>query len=132
MKEPGKIAIGTLALLVLILLGSRGLHSSKHGNVGILNIDEGRNVAKSGMDYLVRLRQEGKLPGVTTNQHGNAIVSGRLPYYPFALTMRFNAEGTAVTNNYRIVQLKKDSSWILKRAWQTDTNGQIVQEWAVP
>ena len=120
-----------MVILVLAGCGLRTFFSTNHENVGIQNVDEGNVVAKSGMDFLLHLRQEGRLPGITINEHGNARISGRLPQYPFLLTMRFNAEGTAVTNNYRIAQIKKDSPWELERAWQTDTNGQIVQEWPV-
>ena len=79
---------------------------------------------------MFQLRQEGRLPGYTTNAHGIVSIDGPMAYYPFSLTIRFK-EGEASTNSYTIVQINKDSPWQLKRAWQTDSKDQIIQEWAV-
>lgn len=124
------------ALIVVILLsgifGYRALFPSAPKTAGVVKTaEEGRNIAKAAMDYLSQLRREGRLPGVAFNEHGNAEISGRLQYHPYSLTMRFNKEGEASTNNYSIVQIKQDSPWQLKRAWQTDSNGQIIQEWTI-
>ena len=119
-----------VVVLIMAIFGYRALSFPNRAGV-VQTVDEGRMVAKAGMDYLFHLRLEGRLPGITTTEHGNASISGGLSRYPYSLTMRFNKQGEASTNNYTILQLKKDSPWQLKRAWQTDSNGQIIQEWPV-
>jgi hypothetical protein len=131
-----KGAVTIIALVVVILVsaifGYRAIFPSAPQRAGVVKtVAEGRMIAKSGMDYLSQLRTEGLLPGVATNEHGNAAISGRLSFYPYSLTVRFTKAGEVFTNNYTIVQIKKDLPWQLKRAWQTGSNGQIIQEWTV-
>jgi hypothetical protein len=128
--------LAIVALVAVILVSAifvyRELYPSASKRTGIVKtVAEGRTIAMSGMDYLSQLRREGRLPGVATNEHGNATVSGRLASYPYSLTMCVTIPGKMFTNNYSVVQIKKDSPWQLKRAWQTDSNGQTIQEWPV-
>jgi hypothetical protein len=123
------VAVG---ILIAATLGHRGAFSSSKSEDVIRTVGEGQAVVRTGMDYLLRLRTEGRLPGITTNDHGNASISGRLSDYPFALTVRFSPTGAVAAENYSIVQFRQDSPWQLKRAWQTDSNGQIIHEWALP
>lgn len=95
------------------------------------SVDAMQSVAKDGMDYLIHLRLEGRLPGITTNEHGTALIRGRLDAYPFLLSARFSVQEASVTDHYNIVQIDKGSPWKLERAWQTDSEGRIVQEWPV-
>ena len=128
-----KVTIVTVVAVILILsrFGNRPLFPEAPKKAAVVKrYEEGRIILEAGRDYLSQLRQEGRLPGQTTNDHGIVSVDGTMAYYPYSLTMRFK-EGEASTNNYTIVQIKKDSPWQLKRAWQTDSNDQIIQEWAV-
>ena len=125
-----------MALVAVILLlarfGYRPLFPTAPKKAVIVKTEEeAQTIAKAGMDYLSQLRREGRLPGDTTNDHGYVSISGRLSYHPYSLIMRFNKEGEASTNNYTIVQIKKDSAWQLKRAWQINSNDQIIQEWTI-
>jgi len=125
MRSALAIIVSLVVILSAAVFASRAFKSS-----GVApQADDSQIAAKAGMDYLLHLRQEGQLPWVTTNQHGNASISGRLSGYPYSFTMQFGAEGETVTNHYNIGQTMKDSPWQLNRAWQTDTNGQIIQEW---
>lgn len=118
--------------LIAAIFGYVALFSSDIKKEGVLRTDKEKQVvAKGGMEFLFHMRQAGHLPGVTTNEHGFASISGQLSAYPYSLIMQFSENGKAFTNNYSIVQMKKDSSWQLTRAWQTDSNGQIIQEWSV-
>lgn len=128
-----KATIVTLVAVILILsrFGNRPLFPEAPKRAGVVKSqEEGRIILKAATDYLSQLRQEGRLPGHTTNDHGIVSISGTMLYYPYSLTIRFK-EGEASTNTYTIVQINKDSPWQLKRAWQTDSNDQIIQEWAV-
>ena len=127
----------TIAALVAVILvstrfGHRPLFPVAPKMAGVVKTEEEERIlAEAARDYLSQLRREGRLPGDTTNDHGIAYISGRLSVPPYSLTMRFHKEGQASTNNYTIMQIKKDSPWQLKRAWQTDSNDQIIQEWTV-
>jgi hypothetical protein len=129
MRSAVTIIAGVLVgILIAASPGHRASFASPESQSVVRKVDDGQAIAKAGMDYLLRLRGEGHLPGITTNEHGNAFISGQWSDYPLAFTMQFSPTGAGSTENYRIVQPGKDSPWRLSRAWQTDTNGQIVQE----
>jgi hypothetical protein len=125
------IAAVALGILMAATLGHQEAFSSSKSRDVVQTVADGQVIAKAGMDHLLRLRTQGRLPGITTNDHGNASISGRLSDYPFALTMQFRPTGSVSTENYSIIQLKRDSPWQLRRAWQADSNGQIIHEWPV-
>jgi hypothetical protein len=132
MRSTVTIIALVLVILVSAIFGYSVLFPSASKRAGVVkNVEEARIVATAGMEYLSQLRREGRLQGVTANEHGNAYISGRLSYYPYSLTIRLNKQGEASMNNYKIVQINKHSPWALKRAWQTDSNGHIIQEWTV-
>ena len=86
----------------------------------------------SGEKFLIQLGKDGRLPGFSTNEHGMFSAKGVIISYPYTLTVEFVKKGdTSRCNYYTILRLTKDSEWQLKRAWQTDATGKIVQEWSV-
>jgi hypothetical protein len=132
MKSTFTITALVVVILVSAIFGYHALYPSAPKRAGVVRtVAEGQTIASSGMEYLSQLRREGHLPGVATNEHGNATIYFRLASPPYSLTVRVTIRGETFTNNYNIVQNKKDSPWELKRAWQTDSKGQIIQEWAV-
>jgi hypothetical protein len=92
--------------------------------------------AVSAGDYVLQLHQQGRLPGDSKDSHGK-ITCYLLPSdlqrvtYPLSRTFRVVETGSTSTNNYTVVRLAKDSSWQLQRAWQTDSEGHVIQEWPV-
>ena len=90
----------------------------------------------SGGDFLLQLHQQGRLPGDSKDDHGK-ITCYLLPSdlqevtYPLSRTFRMVETGSTSTNNYTVVRLTKDSSWQLQRAWQTDSEGHVIQEWPI-
>jgi hypothetical protein len=95
--------------------------------------------AKAGQ-YLLQLHEEGHLPGILEDEHGQfacdivpVIVSNKLVEitFPMVRTFRLVKNGESSTNNYILIKPTKNSEWILKKAWETDSNGQLVQEWPV-
>lgn len=87
---------------------------------------------------LKQIRDQSRLPGVSKDEHGtltseNLRFSNSLPVltYPALRTFYFVKEGETSTNNYTLVKQTKDSEWKLQKAWQTDSKGQIIQEWPV-
>jgi hypothetical protein len=132
MRSTVTIMVLATVILVAARFGYLSLFPSapkKSGSAKI--ISETRTETMSGKDFLFQLRQEGSLPGVTTNDHGNATAYSRLLSYPYSMTMGFVKTGETATNNYTIMKFTKDSAWQLKRAWRTDSKGQVIEEWPV-
>jgi hypothetical protein len=90
---------------------------------------------------LERLDDEGRLPGISKDDHGDftsvpveAITTNGdvvTISYPAIRTFRFAKHGGASTNNYRFIKQSKSADWKLQRAWEADSSGQVIQEWPV-
>ena len=134
-----KSALAIIGLVVVILVSAffsyRQLYPSSPSDSkrpGVVRtVAEGRKIAISGMDYLIHLRQQGRLPGAAANEHGDATIDWRLGAYPYMLKAKFKKRDESSVNSYTIVQLNENSPWKLTRAWQADANGQVIQEWPV-
>ena len=92
--------------------------------------------AKSGGDFLFRLHQKGELPGDAKDERGK--ISCYLSptdlkeiLYPLSRTYQVVKNGDSSTNNYTIIRLTKNSPWQLQRAWRTDSQGRVTEEWAI-
>jgi hypothetical protein len=95
-----------------------------------------RTEAESGGDFLIGLHQKGQLAGDAKNEHGK--ISCYLPptdlkqtVYPLQRTYQVVKTGDSLTNNYTIMRLSKHSTWQLQRAWRTDSQGHVTEEWIV-
>jgi hypothetical protein len=74
------------------------------------------------------LKGKNQLPGWSKNDKGTIYLE---PYPNFeAFDGRKN--GDSSTYHYDVDRTSKDSPWKLQKAWQTDTNGQLVKEYPVP
>jgi hypothetical protein len=100
-------------------------------------------------EFLKKMHDDGNLPGVSKDDHGN-FSSDEFTYlysnnvngivfsnagtitYPLSRTFHLVKNGETSTNNFALVKNSKDSDWKLQRAWETDSNGQTIQEWPVP
>lgn len=89
---------------------------------------------------LKNLDNLGRLPGVSQDDHWqvtsdmvDSVVSNRALAieFPASRTFRLVKTNETSTNNYTFVKQTKDAEWKLQKAWQTDSKGQIIQEWPV-
>ena len=131
-----KIKITAVALVVVILIVAGisylTLFRPTSNKVGTSKIvAEAQSEAAAGGSFLLQLRQEGHLPGLTTNDHGHFYCNTRPVSYPYSLTFYCTRPSDNFTNYYTITQITKDSAWQLERALRTDSQGQIIQEWTV-
>src|SRR5215831_5902661 len=95
-----------------------------------------REEAKSGGDFLVQLHQKGKLPGDAKEERGKiscylSATDLEQRLYPLSRTYQVVKNGDSSTNNYTITRLTKHSPWQLQRAWRTDSQGRVTEEWTV-
>lgn len=88
--------------------------------------------------FLKTIHDQGNLPGINKDEHGyetsdsiTAVSSNKLiqATYPTSRTFHFVKDGETSTNNYMVVKETADNEWRLQRAWETDSNGQIIKEW---
>ena len=90
----------------------------------------------SAGNYLTRLHQLGLLPGDSKASHGGLISEtdpAPLPDkvdYPFSRTFHVVVAGEP-TKHYTVTRVSEDAPWELRRAWQTDSQGRVLEEWPV-
>jgi hypothetical protein len=88
-------------------------------------------------NILLEMHEQGHLPGASPNDHGE-VTSELVDYsntneltYPISRTFHVFITGGSATNNYMLQKQSKDSIWQLKKAWKTDFEGKIIEEWPV-
>ena len=94
----------------------------------------------AAQEVLKQLHEQGRLPGDSKDQHGKItceipqlIISNKVAQmtYPATRTFHLVHLGETTINNYTLTKQSKDSPWKLQRAWETDSNGQVIHEWPV-
>jgi hypothetical protein len=89
---------------------------------------------------LQQIYEQERLPGVAENDQGNIgsdtldlIVSNKLTTISYPALRKFHLvkDGETFTNYYILVKQTKAADWKLQKAWRSDSNGQIIQEWPV-
>jgi len=85
--------------------------------------------------FLAELKEQGRLPGVAKDTHGQATVGNvpmsvwaQTPAYPLAVNFNFIPTGESYINHYTVVRFAKGAPWQLVKASQTDTHGHTVKE----
>jgi len=91
--------------------------------------------AGSAEDFLQGLKKAGQLPRWTREEKGTSEAALRFHYFEiYPITATFNVRKNQDTSVYRYVlmQVAKDAPWVLQRAWLTDQNGRMIEEYPVP
>ena len=125
MRSFGLIAIASL-LSGCSSLQSRALHEVESSPVTTEAISAG--------DFLLSLRKQDQLPGVSKDAHGEIRFEFAFPLpkevaYPFSQTFQIFLKDQSFANHYTVQRETEDSAWQLQRAWQTDSEGRTVKEW---
>ena len=90
--------------------------------------------------FLLQLHESDHLPGVSKDEHGQlttdivpVLVSNKLIdiTYPMKRIFHLVINEETATNNYMLMKPAKDAEWKLEKAWQTDSQGRITEEWSV-
>jgi hypothetical protein len=90
---------------------------------------------KEAEQFLSNLKELGKLPGWLKDERGQ--VSDWTPIeenpevYPISRTFIATKKNEAFKYHYTVVKASKDGVWQLQRAWCTDSNGHILNEYPV-
>ena len=86
--------------------------------------------------FLYSLKKQGKLPGISKDDHGS--VDEFLKFsdinpadYANSQTFHGHKMGDPFTYNYTIARKSQNDGWKLERAWRTDKNKKVIEEYSV-
>jgi hypothetical protein len=102
-------------------------------------------------EYIESLKEKGELPGLskddqgvicleTYSNFGRQSVNAKGVAYTRAyfnsqhktVTFAFCKSGDSASYHYQVARESKESPWKLQKAWRTDQNGRIVEEYPIP
>jgi hypothetical protein len=93
-------------------------------------------VATEAVRYLHQLRLQGRLPGFKQDEQCIVLMPGHSiseTNYPITLELRARKRNVAgpFSYHFRLIKTSADSGWRLQKAWRTDANGSIAEEFPV-
>ncbi|HEV2391505.1 MAG TPA: hypothetical protein VG146_03985 [Verrucomicrobiae bacterium] len=103
----------------------------------------GASLTAQAGEFLIGLARAGKLPGFSAGEHGTmhagivdahgSTVSGAASEpYPVSRSVHFQKEGDTSDYFYVVVRESQSAPWKLQKAWRTDGEGRVIQNYAVP
>jgi len=97
-----------------------------------MKIPAAASTAESG-GYLVKLFKSGKLPGAE-KLSGLTAPNAKIQTtnYPMSRAWTQKIQNDNFVNNYIVTKSSADDPWQLERAWRTDSNGVVVEEFPLP
>ena len=142
-----------LLLLIVLLAAAVWLALAHHrcppsGDKLPATLDEFKQAAGGAStvdagEFLLSLAKQGKLPGFAPGEHGvmrAGIVDGQgnIPAaaapgsYPISRGITFSKDGDTSVYFYTVVQASNHAPWQLQKAWRTDADGKVVENYPIP
>ena len=106
----------------------------------------GAALSLEALEFLVKLKLQGRLPGLPKDEQAKMIMANfsqdshgvwqlsktNSETYPATRTLR----GSKIKNDgfeyyYTVAKASATNGWQLQKAWRTDTNGQVMEEFSV-
>lgn len=94
-----------------------------------------RTMGKSSLNFLIRLKRKNQLPGASRNDHGrtkNFHFSHYDAPYLDSATWDLLKNGDPGLYHYTLTRSSRHGSWKLQKAWRTDENDKVLEEYPVP
>jgi hypothetical protein len=94
-----------------------------------------RLAVESAMKCLRQLRNQNLLPGVSKSDEGkltNYNFNHNDSPYLDSVTFDGQKKGDSFFYHYTVARTAKHDSWKLQKAWRTDAQGRVVEEYSVP
>lgn len=108
-------------------------------------------VHRAPAEFLENLRENGQLPGVSKDEEttiyykdfsdltfrppnekeATYLTSSRRPIGT-SVTFDFCSNSGTSVFHYQVIQMSKDDPWKLKKAWRTDQNGHLIEQYPIP
>ena len=104
-------------------------------------------LALDAIKFLQSVKLKGQLPGIVSNTPAAIEIpwfshdlktdtwhssNTNLESYPFSLTLTVHANDPNERFHYTIEKASQTNDWQLQKAWRTDTNGGVAEEFSVP
>ncbi len=89
-------------------------------------------------EFLSGLGFKRQLPGFRKGESGPSTIRVVMPketkpdVYPVSRTFDSSIEGKETVYHYVVVRASRHSAWKLQRAWRTDPEGRLIEEFAIP
>ncbi|MGB7767504.1 MAG: hypothetical protein WBN22_01435 [Verrucomicrobiia bacterium] len=78
-------------------------------------------------------KEKGQLPGWSKDDKGSVTVHLRYAEaFPESATCDGQRNGDPSVFHHTTTRVSKDSPWKLQRAWRTDANGHLAEEYPIP
>jgi RNA polymerase sigma factor (sigma-70 family) len=106
----------------------------------------GGAISMEALNFIGSLKHKGQLPGILSNTPAGTEIpwisfdhpGGTAHYlntnltFPVTLTLTVHANDANDRYHYTVAKAAKTGEWQLQKAWRTDTNGVILNEYPVP
>lgn len=89
------------------------------------------NAAKAVLIYCKRLKDRGQLPGWSKDDQIAVDTVNFTYHYPDSVSFVFPKKGDSSLYHYEVTRASEDSPWRLQKAWRTDKDDHMVEEYAV-
>lgn len=87
------------------------------------------------VNFVTALKEQGQLPGYSKHDKGNITAvlpaAGTFEKYPVSLAFVATKKNDASKYHYLVVKASRNNAWQLQRAWRTDANKHVVEEYIV-
>ena len=93
--------------------------------------------AAKAAECVVSLMDQGQLPGFLKGEleglsSSSSDLESDCEVYPMSRTLTCTKKGDPAKYHYAVVQASKDGAWKLQKAWRTDPDGRVLEEYSVP
>ena len=92
-------------------------------------------MAKSAIKYLAQLKRKNQLPGASENEPGKTthfdFHHTPSPYLD-SITIDTKLNNQPSLYHYTCVRTSRNGSWKLQKAWRTDSDGKMLEEYPIP
>lgn len=94
--------------------------------------DDSESAQKSGLRFLMGLKQAGELPGWTKGSHDAVFFQKPQTPDDDSATFTFWKPTNSVSYHYEIARKSKSIPWKLQKAWLADQNDKTIKEFSIP
>lgn len=87
--------------------------------------------AKTVLKYCQRLKKRGRLPGWSKDDEIAANTLNFTYHYPDSVSFEFPKKGDSSLYHFEVTRASEESAWELQKAWRTDKDDHMVEEYTV-
>lgn len=91
-----------------------------------------RAEAESAINYLKRLKWQGRQPGWSKRDTGEATLESYSYFAPRTVTIRAHKRGDRTRYHFTLIKKEPDSEWEMLEAWRTNPRGLSITRYLVP